>query len=65
MHVCVICDSNSLGLSVYCEMYCAFSLQSSLNSSASNLPDSTGRSFATSFSGQSGAASPVFHHTGG
>uniref|UniRef100_A0A2P2LU45 CCR4-NOT transcription complex subunit n=1 Tax=Rhizophora mucronata TaxID=61149 RepID=A0A2P2LU45_RHIMU len=39
-------------------------LQSSLNGSASNLPDSTGRSFATSFSGQSGAASPVFHHTG-
>ncbi|XP_030967686.1 probable NOT transcription complex subunit VIP2 isoform X3 [Quercus lobata] len=39
-------------------------LNSSLNSSASNLPDSTGRSFATSFSGQSGAASPVFHHTG-
>ncbi|THG16970.1 hypothetical protein TEA_021975 [Camellia sinensis var. sinensis] len=26
--------------------------------------DSTGRSFATSFSAQSGAASPVFHHTG-
>uniref|UniRef100_A0A2P2LU87 NOT2/NOT3/NOT5 C-terminal domain-containing protein n=2 Tax=Rhizophora mucronata TaxID=61149 RepID=A0A2P2LU87_RHIMU len=39
-------------------------LNSSLNGSASNLPDSTGRSFATSFSGQSGAASPVFHHTG-
>ncbi|XP_050203587.1 probable NOT transcription complex subunit VIP2 isoform X2 [Mercurialis annua] len=39
-------------------------LNSSLNSSASNLPDSTGRSFASSFSGQSGAASPVFHHTG-
>ncbi|GMY10748.1 probable NOT transcription complex subunit VIP2 isoform X1 [Fagus crenata] len=39
-------------------------LNSSLNSSASNLQDSTGRSFATSFSGQSGAASPVFHHTG-
>ncbi|CAL5349282.1 unnamed protein product [Camellia sinensis] len=37
---------------------------SSLNGSASNLPDSTGRSFATSFSAQSGAASPVFHHTG-
>jgi CCR4-NOT transcription complex subunit 2 len=44
---------------------CAFLLQSSLNSSASNLPDSSGRSFATSFSGQSGAASPVFHHSGG
>ncbi|CAL5358799.1 unnamed protein product [Camellia sinensis] len=37
---------------------------SSLNGLASNLPDSTGRSFATSFSAQSGAASPVFHHTG-
>ncbi|XP_031736371.1 probable NOT transcription complex subunit VIP2 isoform X6 [Cucumis sativus] len=40
-------------------------LNSSLNGSASNLPDGTGRSFATSFSGQSGAASPVFHHSGG
>lgn len=40
-------------------------LNSSLNGSASNLPDSTGRSFTTSFSAQSGAASPVFHHTGG
>ncbi|KAJ8751406.1 hypothetical protein K2173_016609 [Erythroxylum novogranatense] len=40
-------------------------LNSSLNGSASNLPDSTGRSFATSFSGQSGAPSPVFHHTAG
>ncbi|XAR59032.1 hypothetical protein NMG60_11014649 [Bertholletia excelsa] len=39
-------------------------LNSSLNGSASNLPDSTGRSFATSFSAQSGAASSVFHHTG-
>ncbi|THG05880.1 hypothetical protein TEA_030104 [Camellia sinensis var. sinensis] len=39
------------------------SKESSLNGSASNLPDSTGRSFATSFSAQSGAASPVFHHT--
>ncbi|KAJ7947728.1 CCR4-NOT transcription complex subunit 2 [Quillaja saponaria] len=39
-------------------------LNSSLNGSASNLTDSGGRSFATSFSGQSGAASPVFHHTG-
>ncbi|XVF20146.1 hypothetical protein REPUB_Repub11eG0173000 [Reevesia pubescens] len=39
-------------------------LNSSINGSASNLPDGTGRSFATSFSGQSGAASPVFHHTG-
>ncbi|CAB4312973.1 unnamed protein product [Prunus armeniaca] len=40
-----------------------FQLLSSLNGSGSNLPDSSGR-FATSFSGQSGAASPVFHHTG-
>ncbi|KAE8688860.1 putative NOT transcription complex subunit VIP2 [Hibiscus syriacus] len=39
-------------------------MQSSVNGSASNLPDSSGRSFATSFSGQSGAASPVFHHAG-
>ncbi|CAL5414545.1 unnamed protein product [Camellia sinensis] len=39
-------------------------IQSSLNGLASNLSDSTGRSFATSFSAQSGAASPVFHHTG-
>ncbi|KAE9600629.1 hypothetical protein Lalb_Chr14g0374941 [Lupinus albus] len=39
-------------------------LNSSLNGSASNLPDGAGRSFATSFSGQSGAASTVFHHTG-
>ncbi|TYG55699.1 hypothetical protein ES288_D08G003400v1 [Gossypium darwinii] len=39
-------------------------LNSSISGSASNLPDSSGRSFATSFSGQSGAASPVFHHTG-
>ncbi|WJX50340.1 putative NOT transcription complex subunit vip2 [Trifolium repens] len=40
-------------------------LNSSLNGSASNLPDGAGRSFATSFSSQSGAASPIFHHTGG
>ncbi|XP_047160611.1 probable NOT transcription complex subunit VIP2 isoform X8 [Vigna umbellata] len=40
-------------------------LNSSLNGSASNLPDgAAGRSFATSFSGQSGVASPVFHHSG-
>lgn len=39
-------------------------LNSSINGSASNLPDSTGRSFTTSFSGQSGAGSPVFHHAG-
>ncbi|CAN0853950.1 Probable NOT transcription complex subunit VIP2 (Fragment) [Linum grandiflorum] len=42
----------------------AIILQSSLNGSASNLPDSSGRSFTTSFSGQSGAPSPVFHHNG-
>ncbi|CAI9105270.1 OLC1v1004157C1 [Oldenlandia corymbosa var. corymbosa] len=40
-------------------------LNSSLNGSASNLPESSGRSFMTSFSAQSGAASPSFHHTGG
>ncbi|KAL4341154.1 hypothetical protein GQ457_08G000990 [Hibiscus cannabinus] len=39
-------------------------LNSSVNGSASNLPDSTGRPFAASFSGQSGAGSPGFHHTG-
>ncbi|KAM1148909.1 hypothetical protein ACFX19_030114 [Malus domestica] len=38
-------------------------LNSSLNGSASNIPDNSGR-FASSFSGQSGAASPVFHHSG-
>lgn len=39
--------------------------ESMLNSSSSNLPDSTstGRPFATSFSGQSGST-PVFHHSG-
>ncbi|KAK2987721.1 hypothetical protein RJ640_015386, partial [Escallonia rubra] len=37
---------------------------SSLNGSASNLPDNTGRSFVTSFSAQSGSGSPVFQHTG-
>lgn len=41
-----------------------FSLQSSVNGSASNLSDGAGRSYATSFSSQSGAASPIFHHTG-
>ncbi|CAN8248501.1 unnamed protein product [Cochlearia groenlandica] len=39
-------------------------LHSSLNGSASNLPDGSGRSFAGSYSGQSGAQSPSFHHTG-
>ncbi|WZY81013.1 hypothetical protein YC2023_027397 [Brassica napus] len=34
---------------------------SSLNGSASNLPDGSGRSFASSYSGQSGAPSPGFH----
>ncbi|KAK6142204.1 hypothetical protein DH2020_000001 [Rehmannia glutinosa] len=37
---------------------------SSLNGSSSSLPDSTGRSFSSSFSAQSGAGSPVYHHTG-
>ncbi|XP_010521807.1 PREDICTED: probable NOT transcription complex subunit VIP2 [Tarenaya hassleriana] len=39
-------------------------LNSSINGSASNLQDSSGRSFSSSFSGQPGAASPVFHHAG-
>ncbi|GAA0147501.1 general transcription factor [Lithospermum erythrorhizon] len=39
-------------------------LNSSLNGSASNHPDNTGRSFTTSFSAQSGAASPAYHHSG-
>ncbi|KAK7324979.1 hypothetical protein VNO77_28975 [Canavalia gladiata] len=39
-------------------------MSSSLNGSASNLPDGAGRSFATSFSGQSGVGSPIFHHSG-
>ncbi|XP_043701972.1 probable NOT transcription complex subunit VIP2 [Telopea speciosissima] len=41
-------------------------LNSALNGSTSNLPDTTARSFATSFSSQSasGAASPVYHHAG-
>uniref|UniRef100_A0A1J3HUC2 Putative NOT transcription complex subunit VIP2 n=1 Tax=Noccaea caerulescens TaxID=107243 RepID=A0A1J3HUC2_NOCCA len=39
-------------------------LHSSLNGSASNLQDGSGRSFAASYSGQSGAPSPAFHHTG-
>ncbi|KAF8396677.1 hypothetical protein HHK36_018302 [Tetracentron sinense] len=39
-------------------------LNSALNGSASNLPDTTGRSYATSFSAQSATASSVFHHTG-
>ncbi|VAI34499.1 unnamed protein product [Triticum turgidum subsp. durum] len=38
-------------------------LNSNLNSSASNLPDSTARPFATSFSGQSGSVQG-FHHSG-
>ncbi|KAF9663576.1 hypothetical protein SADUNF_Sadunf17G0065900 [Salix dunnii] len=38
--------------------YTHFGLQSSLNGPASSLPDTTGRSFAASFSSQSGAASP-------
>ncbi|GMH10238.1 hypothetical protein Nepgr_012079 [Nepenthes gracilis] len=39
-------------------------LNSSINGSASNHPDSTGRPFPTSFAAQSGSASPVFHHSG-
>ncbi|CAA0835112.1 NOT2 / NOT3 / NOT5 family [Striga hermonthica] len=39
-------------------------LNSSLNGSNSNLPDSSGRPFSPSFSSQPGAGSPVFHHTG-
>ncbi|XP_019177549.1 PREDICTED: probable NOT transcription complex subunit VIP2 [Ipomoea nil] len=38
-------------------------LNSSLNGSTSNLTDNSGRSY-TSFSAQSGAASPVYHHSG-
>ncbi|KAL6912012.1 hypothetical protein ACP4OV_000817 [Aristida adscensionis] len=38
-------------------------LNSNLNSSTSNLPDSTGRPFTSSFSGQSGSI-PSFHHSG-
>jgi len=40
-----------------------FPWQSNLNSSASNLPDSAGRPFTASFSGQSGSI-PGFHHSG-
>ncbi|KAL0865284.1 hypothetical protein Bca101_044402 [Brassica carinata] len=39
-------------------------LNSSVNGSASSLSDGSGRTFASSFSGLSGAASPVFHHAG-
>ncbi|XP_047943541.1 probable NOT transcription complex subunit VIP2 isoform X2 [Salvia hispanica] len=39
-------------------------LNSSLNGSTSSLPDSTGRSYTSSFSVQSGAGSPVYHHAG-
>lgn len=39
-------------------------LNSSLNGPASNLQDNSARSFATSFSAQSGAPSQVFHHSG-
>ncbi|PWA38482.1 putative NOT transcription complex subunit VIP2 [Artemisia annua] len=37
---------------------------SSLNGSASNLQDNTGRPFSASFSAQSGAPSPIFHQSG-
>lgn len=40
------------------------SLQSSLNGSTSSLPDSTGRSYTSSFSVQSGTGSPAYHHAG-
>ncbi|KAJ0244840.1 NOT2 / NOT3 / NOT5 family [Hirschfeldia incana] len=39
-------------------------LNSSVNGSASSLSDGSGRTFASSFSGLSGAASPLFHHSG-
>uniref|UniRef100_A0A1J3IKZ2 Putative NOT transcription complex subunit VIP2 n=1 Tax=Noccaea caerulescens TaxID=107243 RepID=A0A1J3IKZ2_NOCCA len=39
-------------------------LNSSINGSTSNLSDGSGRTFTSSFSAQSGAASPVFHHAG-
>ncbi|KAL8162260.1 hypothetical protein V2J09_013749 [Rumex salicifolius] len=37
---------------------------SSINGSASNLQDNSGRAYPSSYSAQSGAASPVFHHSG-
>ena len=40
-------------------------LQSSLNGSASNLQDGSGRSFASSYTGQPGSPSPGFHHAAG
>ncbi|KAG8374864.1 hypothetical protein BUALT_Bualt10G0039900 [Buddleja alternifolia] len=40
-------------------------LQSALNGSNSNLPDSTGRAFATSFSAQSGSSGAVLNQSGG
>ncbi|XP_041993066.1 probable NOT transcription complex subunit VIP2 isoform X1 [Salvia splendens] len=39
-------------------------LNSSLNGSTSSLPDSTGRSYTSSFSVQSGGGSPAYHHAG-
>ncbi|RZC72907.1 hypothetical protein C5167_048386 [Papaver somniferum] len=39
-------------------------LNSALNDSNSNLPDTTGRPFAASFSAQSASATPVYHHAG-
>ncbi|XP_013738372.2 probable NOT transcription complex subunit VIP2 isoform X1 [Brassica napus] len=38
---------------------------SSLNGSASNLQDGSGRSFASSYTGQPGSPSPGFHHAAG
>ncbi|CAN4100919.1 unnamed protein product [Withania somnifera] len=38
-------------------------IRSSLDGSASSLPENTGRSFPSSFSPQSGSASPLYHHS--
>ncbi|KAG8387770.1 hypothetical protein BUALT_Bualt02G0055800 [Buddleja alternifolia] len=43
---------------------CWFFCLSSLNGSNSNLTENTGRPFSSSFSAQSGAGSPVYHHSG-
>ncbi|KAK9749701.1 hypothetical protein RND81_02G144700 [Saponaria officinalis] len=39
-------------------------LNSSLNGSATNITDSSGRSFSSSFSAQPGVGAPVYHHNG-
>ncbi|KAL0723728.1 hypothetical protein Bca4012_038327 [Brassica carinata] len=46
------------------ELFRQLGCDSSVNGSASSLSDGSGRTFASSFSGLSGAASPVFHHAG-